>query len=154
MKNEFLNNIYEEYINKLDFSVENYASFSQMVKIDLILGISYPFIIPIFKEIDKYINSSLIENYLENKDNWWSEKIGEIKNYFDEKNNIENNLKIEFEKKYFTKIFNENQLNLNKQKLGELLVKDYIIYYLSKSNYKFTNKNIIDFYMCVYLSFF
>ena len=69
MKNEFLNNIYEEYINKLDFSVENYASFSQMVKIDLILGISYPFIIPIFKEIDKYINSSLIENYLENKDN-------------------------------------------------------------------------------------
>ena len=149
-RNDFFDNIYEELINKLDFSNENYASFSQSIKIDLILGISYPFIIPILKEINNYLNSSLIENYLENEDNYRLEVYEEINNYFDEKNTLENNLTKEFEKKYFAKIFNENELNLDKQKFGEILLRDYIIYYLSKSNYKFSNKKILDFFKSLF----
>ena len=148
-RNDFFDNIYEELINKLDLSYENYASFSQSVKIDLILGISYPFIIPILKEINNYLNSSLIQNYLENEDNYRIE-VEEINNYFDEKNTLENNLAKEFEKKYFGKIFNGNELNIDKQKFGEILFKDYIIYYLSKSNYKFSNKKILDFFKSLF----
>ena len=109
--NNFFDKIYDELINKLDFSNENYTSFSQLVKIDLILGISYPFIIPILKEINIYLNSSLIENYLENEDNYRREVCEEFNNYLDEKNTLENNLTEEFKKKYFVKIFNGNELN-------------------------------------------
>ena len=149
MKNEFIDTIYEECINELDFSIENHASFSQMIKIDRILGISFPSIILIFKEINYYIYSSLIEKYLDNEDDFRSQQI-EFEEYFDKKNNLENNLKQKFEKYYLSKIFNNNQFNLNKQKLGELLLKDYNIYYISKSNYNLNNKKILDFYKCLF----
>ena len=152
-RNDFFDNIYEELINNLDFSNENYASFSQSAKIDLILGISYPFIIPILKEINNYLNLSLIENYLENEDDYRFDDSKEINNYFNEKNTLENNLTKEFEKKYFSKIFNGNELNLDKQKFGEILFKDYIIYYLSKSNYRFSNKKILDFFKSLFQLF-
>ena len=149
-RNDFFDNIYEELINNLDLSIENYASFSQSINIDLILGISFPFIIPILKEINIYLNSSsLIKKYLENEDKYRSEV--KDNDYFDEKNNLEYNLITEFEKKYFAKIFNGKELNLDKKKFGEILFEDYIIYYLSKSNNnKFSNKKILDFFRSLF----
>ena len=149
-RNDFFDNIYEELINNLDLSIENYASFSQSINIDLILGISFPFIIPILKEINIYLNSSsLIKKYLENEDKYRSEV--KDNDYFDEKNNLEYNLITEFEKKYFAKFFNGKELNLDKKKFGEILFEDYIIYYLSKSNNnKFSNKKILDFFRSLF----
>ena len=63
MKNEFFDKIYEDKINKFEYTLENYSSFSQNIKIDLFLGTSYPFIISIFNEINNYTNT-LINDYL------------------------------------------------------------------------------------------
>ena len=154
MKIDFFERIFEEYINKLDFSIKNYASFSQMVKIDYLFGLSYPFILQIFKEINCYMYSSLIDIYLENDDKYRTEQFEEnIIYYFKEKENLENNLKKEFEKKYFSKIINENELNLDNRKLenyGKILFKDYIIYFLSKSNNKYSDKIIFDFFLALF----
>ena len=67
MKNDTFDTIYEKFIGKIDFPIRNQASFLQILK-DSILGNSYIFLIPIFKEINYFINSSLIEDYLRNDD--------------------------------------------------------------------------------------
>jgi len=150
MKNEIVDNIYEEYIIKsIDFSTQNYASFSETIKIDCIFGISYPFIITEFKKVNNY-TKTLIKKYLENDNYYRFEQFEEQEDYFNEKNLIENNLLKEIEKFYFAKFLNNELNNLNKEKLFEILLKDYIIYYLSKSNTKFTNKNIFDFFYKLY----
>ena len=96
MKNDTFDTIYEKFIGKIDFPIRNHASFLQTLK-DSILGNSYIFLIPIFKEINYFINSSLIEDYLRNDDKIRSKQI-EIKDYFDEKKNLELNLKKNFQK--------------------------------------------------------
>ena len=48
MRNDYFNKIYEKKINDLNTKEENFASFSQNIKINKILGISYPFIISVF----------------------------------------------------------------------------------------------------------
>ena len=149
MKNEFFDKIYEDKINKFEYTLENYSSFSQNIKIDLFLGTSYPFIISIFNEINNYTNT-LINDYLENENNLRNDDLDDIQEYFDEKERLEKNLLIEFEKEYFSKIFKNNESNSNKNKMGEILWKDYIIYYLSKSNLKFTNRKVLNFFECLY----
>ncbi len=42
------------------------------------------------------------------------------------------------------KILDDNGINLDKNKFKEILFKDYIIHYLSKSNKIFTNQNILN----------
>ena len=144
MKNEIVDNIYDDYIIKnIDLSTQNCASFSETIKIDCIFGISYPFIITEFKKVKIY-TKTLIKEYLENDNSFRSDQFEEIEDYFNEKNRLENNLLKEIAKYYFSKFFNNELNNLNKEKLLEILLKDYIIYYLSESNIKFTNKNIFD----------
>ncbi len=84
MKNEYFDKMYDDFINKFDFTSENYNVFSQVIKINFILGISYPFIISVFNEINIYTNT-LIERYLENEDNYRSEQIENIEDYLKEK---------------------------------------------------------------------
>ena len=167
MNNEFFEKIYLEYINNLDSSNENYSyqkyinnfdslndnysNLSQIVKINLVLGISYPCIIIVFNEINQYIYT-LIESYLENEDQYRKEQFEDTKDYFDEKNILEENIEKEFRKKYFADLFKSDENNLNKNKLEELLFKDYMIYYLSKSNKNFSNTNIVNF-LNVYLNY-
>ena len=141
MKNEYFDKIIE---NNLDQKFQNYATFSQTIKINTLLGICYPFIISLFSEINNYTNT-IIEDYFENEDKYRSEQFDDINEYFEIKNNLENNIKREFEKKYFVFLFDENSenLNLNIPKLRQILFNDYIIYYLSKSNIYFSNKNIL-----------
>ena len=69
MNNKYFDKIYDDYFNTFDFTSQNYNVFSQMVKINFILGISYPFIISVFNEINIYTNT-LIERYLENEDKY------------------------------------------------------------------------------------
>ena len=152
MRNKYFNDIYEKKINALNNKIENFASFSQNIKIDKILGVSYPFISNVFFEINNYINTFL-ENYKENDNKYRYEEFDEKKEYFDIKNNHEINLKKEFEKKYFFELFNDDKNNLNVQKLQQILFNDYIIYYLSKSNEKFSNKDILLFFVELYKLF-
>ena len=42
------------------------------------------------------------------------------------------------------KILDDKEINLDKNKFKEILFKDYIILYLSKSNKIFTNQNILN----------
>ncbi len=42
------------------------------------------------------------------------------------------------------KILDDNEINLGKNKFKEILFKDFIIYYLPKSNKIFTNQNILN----------
>jgi hypothetical protein len=115
MNNEFFDKIYQEYINKFDSSYENYSTLSQIVKINLILGISYPCIIIVFNEINQYTNT-LIESYLENEDQYRNEEFEDTNDYFNEKNTLEKNLEKEFGKKYFVDLFKNDENNLNKNK--------------------------------------
>ena len=148
MRNDYFNKIYEKKINDLNTKEENFASFSQNIKINKILGISYPFIISVFFEINNYTNT-LIEKYLDNDDYFRNDyQPFKIEEYIAKKNNFENNLIKEFEKQYFYNIFseNDNDKNINLQKLQQILFNDYMIYYLSKSNDSISNKNILSFF--------
>ena len=149
MNNKYFDKIYDDYFNTFDFTSQNYNVFSQMVKINFILGISYPFIISVFNEINIYTNT-LIERYLENEDKYRTEQFDNLEDYLKEKNTIENNLQKEFEKKYFMKILNDKENNLDKNKLQEILFNDYIIYFLSKSNKNFLNQNILNFFISLF----
>ena len=150
MKNEYINKIYKDKIEKFNLVIENYATFSKTIRINVIFGTSYPFIISEFVELNIYTNT-LIEDYFENEDKYRSEQFDDIKEYFLNKKNIEDNLKKEIEKKYFDEIFKNN--NLNVPKLQQILFNDYIIYYLSKSNENFSNKNILLFFNEIYKIF-
>ncbi|OUM67355.1 hypothetical protein PIROE2DRAFT_58828 [Piromyces sp. E2] len=158
MKNEFFDNIYNSFIDKFDTKFESYSVFSQTVKVNLILGVSYPCIISIFRKINNYTNS-LIEKYLENDYKYRYEQFDDSKEYFDLKTDIENNLKIEFERQYFAKILNNNNddkikyENIDANMMVDLLFKDYNIYYLSKSNKFFSNKKILKFLRSIYSLF-
>ena len=148
MKNEFFDKIYEDKIKNLNIPWKIILLFSKY-KNRFSLGTSYPFIISIFNEINNYTNT-LINDYLENENNLRNDDLDDIQEYFDEKERLEKNLLIEFEKEYFSKIFKNNESNSNKNKMGEILWKDYIIYYLSKSNLKFTNRKVLNFFECLY----
>ena len=143
MKNEIFDKIYEDYFSNNESSNENYTSFSQNIQIDLIIGLSYPYIISVFQEINNYTNL-IIDEYLEINDDI------DDKDYSNNKNRLEKNIQKEFEKQYFAEIINNQNSNLKKMKLGEFLFKDYIIYYLSKSKDKITNKNILTFFNCFF----
>ncbi|ORX57745.1 hypothetical protein BCR36DRAFT_318513 [Piromyces finnis] len=150
MKNEFFNKIYENFIENFDIKFEKYSVFSHVVNVNLILGVSYPCIISVFKIINNYTNS-LISKYLENENKYRFQQINELNEYFTEKTNLECNLKIEFERQYIEKIFDNNaNEDLDIDKLTELLFKDYNIYYLSKSNKCFSNKRILKFFKSLY----
>ena len=145
MNNEIFSKIYEKYINNFDMKSKNDASFSRNIKIKTILGLSYPFILTTFFEINNYTNT-LVEDYYDNDYEYRNEEINEIETYFNNKNNLETNLEKEFKKKYFINIFENNNTDLNIPKLKEILFNDYIMYYLSKSNNNFYNKNILIFF--------
>lgn len=87
-----------------------------------------------------------MDDYFENEDKYRSEQFSEIEEYFLNKKNLEDNLKKELEKYYFSNIFIENNNTLNIPELQQILFKDYILYYLSKSNTYFSNKNILLFF--------
>jgi len=158
MKNDFFQNIYNNIIDKFDTKFERFSVFSQTVKVELILGVSYPCVISVFSKINNYTNS-LISKYLENEYKCRHEQFDDSSEYYDLKNNLENNLKIEFERQYFAKIFNNdnndeiNNENFDIDKLAELLFKDYNIYYLSKSNKYFSNRKILKFLRSLYSLF-
>ena len=155
MNNDFFNIIYEKHLNKLDLKAEYHVTFSERVKIDYIFGISYPFIISVFNEINSYINiNKLLEDYKENDDKYRAELFDNEEDYTKEKNRLENNIIKELEK-YFSDIFNENKNNFDIVKLQQILFNDYIIYYLSKSNDKLSNKkllNLFDVFFTLFLS--
>eukprot|EP00833_Pecoramyces_ruminatium_P011660 jgi/Orpsp1_1/1185692/evm.model.c7180000094861.1 len=115
---KFFDSIYHKMIKSFDSTLTQHSVFSR-TKIDLILGVSYPFIIPILDNINKYINEKLCHDYLENENNF---TIEEKENYVSEKILLENNLQTEFEKQYFTKIFNnkEGDTEFKKKKLLEI----------------------------------
>ena len=150
--------IYQDCIDKFSPSnVKFNGLLSSVQKIDLLLGISYPCVISIFNKIKIYINE-IIKDYRENEHNIRYGLAKEDYDYFYNKNLLENNLKVEFERYYIGEIFkNENNINLNintnKERLIKLLLKDYIIYYLSKSNGNFENKNILTFFYSLYKIF-
>ena len=48
-----------------------------MIKINFIFGISFPFIISVFNEINIYTNT-LIERYLENEDKYRTEQFDNL----------------------------------------------------------------------------
>jgi len=155
LNNNYIESIYQTMINSFDSTLKKYSVFSRK-KINLLLGISFPNIIPYFEEIHKYIvYNNLKKDYLEIENSIYTKK--EIMKK--EKRMIEDKLIKEFEKYSFSKLFrNENDNedyekaieNLNQNQLIQILFKDYIIYYLSKSNIKFSNKRIIDFYIILY----
>ena len=125
---EIINNIFDKHFNNLKLDFGNNVSFSKTVKINSYFGISYPFIISNFNEINNYVNT-ILEDY---KDNEY--QCDNFKEYFSKKDMLENNIKKEFDKKYFSDIFKGNENNLNISKMYQILFNDYIIYYLSKSN--------------------
>jgi len=153
-KIEYFKTIYHQFISKFDSKYKKFSDSSNTQKIDLILGITYPFIISIFKTINAYI-ISLRNDYIKNEENLKFELCN--KNDYDyRKNLLEDNLKTEFEKYYIGEIFKENnQTNLfennsTKQNLIKILFNDYIIYYLSKYNINFNNRNILNFFYFLY----
>eukprot|EP00833_Pecoramyces_ruminatium_P004169 jgi/Orpsp1_1/1178201/evm.model.c7180000064404.1 len=64
--NVYFECIYQNYINEFDTSFKKYSNISTRVKIDLYLGTSYPCIISIFKNIDKFIIANT-KSYLNNE---------------------------------------------------------------------------------------
>jgi len=150
IENTFVDDIYNECISKFSDTITKYTAFNR-ARIDLFLGISYPLIIPIFKSLNNYTNT-LINSYMENEYKLRQELI-EMEDYIKEKVNLENNLKIEFEREYFTNIINDNNDNPIEKELINLFIKDYIMYYLSKSNEPFTNQNILHFFNTLFKLF-
>ncbi|KAL6600844.1 hypothetical protein U3516DRAFT_761583 [Neocallimastix sp. 'constans'] len=119
------NDIYRYYIDNFNTSIIRYINMSSREKIDTYLGISFPGVILSFKEIDRCIIENRV-NYLDNEN----------------ENIYENNIVIKFKEQFVNKYINfkdsfdiENHINV--------IFDDYIIYYLSKSNYNYTNKKII-----------
>jgi len=144
-QNDLFEEIYNEYINTFDSIFGRFMSSSQIVKVDLILGISYPCIISLFNKINVYTNT-LIEDYLENENILRREGSEEmIQNYIDKRIFLENNLIVEFTKKSYIEKILENSKNIDKS-----FFKDYIIYYLSKSNKKFLNKKILNIFYGIF----
>ncbi|OUM66214.1 hypothetical protein PIROE2DRAFT_59532 [Piromyces sp. E2] len=141
--NNDIEKIYHQYIDNFDNVIQNHSGISNK-KFDLILGVSYPCIISVFTEIKIYINT-ITEEYLENDNRIrFSSVQKDINEYYNEKRLLEDNLTIEFDKKYFSPIIKSN--GRSQQKLLEILFKDYIIYYLSKSNTEFKNTDILVFF--------
>jgi len=152
LNNEYFEEIYQNTINDFDKSYEKYSCSTNTRSIDLFLGVSYPCIISIFKGINQYI-VELRNEYMENENCVRFELYEENDDYIEKKNLLENNLKTEFEKHYIGEIFkNEDFEDDTKSILIKLLFKDYIIYYLSKSNNNniFENKNILIFFDALY----
>ncbi|ORX42166.1 hypothetical protein BCR36DRAFT_465744, partial [Piromyces finnis] len=148
MKNKYFGKIYQENIKKLkEESTLTSQTISQVTNIDLILGISYPCIIPVFDKINKYIVENLKNDYFKNENLYITKSEDDYKK---EKYIFEMNIKRKFDEQYFADIFlyyNKKKLNiLDRKKLLQILFEDYIIYYLSKSNNKFKNKKILRFF--------
>ena len=144
---EIFKKIYEDFVERLESTSKINFILNEIVEIDLILGISYPFIITIFDEIITYSNT-LLNDYLENEYNLRHEYIEDKNEYFDEKQRFEKNVEKEFEKTYLNKIFRDDYLQ-NQKELGKTLVNDYAIYFLIKSN-KESNKEILKFFQNLY----
>jgi len=149
-ENENFKDIYQDYIDKFDNTFRGYSNFSQTVKIDLILGVSYPCIISIFNRINAYTNT-LIGYYLENENKLRRNEYNQINDYLREKQFLENNLIIEFGKDYFETVFRNIEYNYEKHLTK--FFKDYVIYYLSKSNKNFLNSSILEFFKALYKLF-
>ncbi|OUM60841.1 hypothetical protein PIROE2DRAFT_13322 [Piromyces sp. E2] len=145
---KFFDTIYQKIIQKFEPTLNQHSVFSR-TNIELIMGISYPFIIPVLENINKYIINNLKNDYLKNENNFSPE---DKENYVNERKRLENNIQTEFEKQYFAKILCNKDENseFNKEKLLKILFKDYVIYYLSKCEKKFNNKNILNFFNTLY----
>ncbi|KAG4089111.1 hypothetical protein H8356DRAFT_1007620 [Neocallimastix lanati (nom. inval.)] len=141
---DYFDEIYEHYINEFNSSDEKmeYSYSLNNSKIDLYLGISYPYIITVFKNIKVYINE-LINDYIDNDNNVRSEIYSDNQEYFEKRNLLEENLKTEFEKHYIGDLFKDNsRIDINsRKKLIKLLFNDYIIFYLSNCNDKLSCVN-------------
>jgi len=143
-ENKAFNAIYRYYIDNFDTTIIKYNNMSSREKIDTYLGISFPGVIVSFKEIDRCIIENRV-NYLDNENEVRKNLNIDIDEYNDKKNIYENNIVIKFKEQFINKYINikdsfdiENHINV--------IFDDYIIYYLSKSNYNYTNKNIISFF--------
>eukprot|EP00833_Pecoramyces_ruminatium_P015847 jgi/Orpsp1_1/1189879/evm.model.d7180000075169.1 len=152
--NEYFDSIYQNYINDFDTSYKKYSNISTRVKIDIYLGTSYPCIIQVFKNIDECVISNS-EKYLNNENEIRDNSYYEIDDYSSKKSILEKNVEIEFIKHINNKYF--NNLNMKKnidssymEKLNDILFEDYIVYFLSKSGYKYSNRSIIKLFKSLF----
>jgi len=153
MENKFFEKVYQDNIKELkEDSTLISQSISDRTDINLIFGITYPCIIPVFKEINKYINLKLKHDYFKNENSFTLE---DKENYVKEKDILEMNIKDVFDKQYFAEIFLKEEVfnNVEKRELLQRLFKDYILYYISKSNKKFNNGNILKYFETLYKLF-
>ena len=162
--------VYYDCISQFNNIIQQYSVLYHREKINILLGITYPCIIPEFSKINNYINT-LINDYVETNDQYKKDQIT-MEEYIIKINNLENNLKIEFENYYFAILFQNDDDNMiedadennsneihnelldfnDTYKFKQYFFNDYIIFYLSKSksNDKFSNSNIINFFTVLY----
>jgi len=152
--------IYKDNINMNDMTLSKFSNISDSEKVDLILGITYPCIINIFNEASNYIREyDLLEDYNTNEYSLMNNKI-KLKEYYHNRNEIKERLKENvFENKYFHTIFQHNEFNgreisnYQKKQLLKVFFNDYIHFYLSKTNNKYFNSNILKFFNVLYSLF-
>ncbi|ORX81683.1 hypothetical protein BCR32DRAFT_244734 [Anaeromyces robustus] len=140
--NEFINKQIENIKQKISF--ENYSLLSSIRKeINIYLGLSNPCIISILRKNVNYINLLVEQNkYIYNSENFENIKYLEKKVIKETESILINN--------YYNNILN---MWSKDSKLIKYFFNDYIIYFLSKSNNIFSNKNILKFFNTLYKIF-
>eukprot|EP00833_Pecoramyces_ruminatium_P007874 jgi/Orpsp1_1/1181906/evm.model.c7180000079088.1 len=154
INNDYFDSFYQNYINKFNITDKKYSNISAIIKIDVYLGFSYPGIISVFKDIDNCIINNA-KSYLNNENEIRFNILYEIDDYLSNKHILENNVITEFIKhlniNYFNNISKRDDLDLaHREKFNNILFEDYIVYFLSKFEYKYYNRNIFKFFKTIF----
>jgi len=138
-ENKTLNVIYRYYFDNFDTLIIKYINMPSREKIDIYLGITFPVVIISFKEIDRCIIKNRV-NYLDKENEVRKNLNIDIDEYNDKKNIYDkNNIVIKF-KEQFVDMYSNIDDSFDIENHINIIFDDYIIYYLSKSNYNYTNK--------------
>ena len=149
--NNLSNNIFKKLL-RTNTPLNSHSVFERE-KINLYMGIVFPGINMEFEEINEYILRELSKDY---KNNEIEYKLMEKENYEKTKNNLEYNIikkcnDLIFSNKDYECVFNDEYIN---EEVLLILLKDYIIYYLSSSSKKFTNRKLLNIFIELYNIFF
>ena len=133
MKNDYFNNIIASTFVKTKFNfIPRIKMIENKNKITIYNGLELPKSNYHFDKLIKYFSDELNNRYIENEESLrknynMEEKISEVtQNYKKEYDRLEENIKIEMQKyEFFTNIYNQK-----KDELRQLVLEDYLIYYI------------------------
>ena len=154
LENDFFSNLIKGQFEKTNFNIIPKPKMQiNSNRVTIYYGIMLPQCKKYFDKIIKYIKEEILDRYIINEESLRKRNINAINNneliekYDNELERIKENIKVElFKEEFFNAIYNQNNENIK-----ELLLKDYLTYYLIKSlenreNNKKIQEKIMNFF--------